>query len=379
MGARSGRVVRKLGRGQGSTFERASCILRGMRATWRRLVGRWAGVSGALAGILLIALIFVVILPAIANPSDIWATVRDLSWAWIAALAAATVLNLMTFAPQTMAALPGLRFRPALAVTTASTASTYVTPGGLVTGIGLSYAMLRGYGFQPRAVTLSITVVTIWNQFMIFGTPAVALAWLTVAGGTNALLQTAAYAGVAVFAAILTATVAALTADVLARWTGDVAAAAASAALGLVRRAPVGWSGENFVNFRRDGVGLLRARWHWLTLGTLAGHLSVYLVLLVSLRALRVTGGEVSLAESFAAWALVRVLGQIAITPGGFGFVELGLTGALVAFGGPQAEVVAAVLVYRFLTVAPTLVAGAIFGVTWRRHHPGWREEAEAS
>jgi hypothetical protein len=40
----------------------------------------------------------------------------------------------------------------------------------------------------------------------------------------------------------------------------------------------------------------------------------VYLVLLVSLRALDVSGGEVSLPESFAAWALVRVLQQIAIT-----------------------------------------------------------------
>jgi len=353
-------------------------MLRSMRDTWRRRRARWAGVAGALAGVALIALIFLVVLPVIADPRDVWATVSGVSWPWFVALAAAAFINVLTFAPQTMAALPGLRFRPALAVTTASTASTYITPGGLVTGIGLSYGMLRGYGFQPRAVTLSITVVTIWNQFMIFGTPAAALAWLTVAGGSNALLQTAAYAGVAVFVAILVATVAALTADVLARWTGALAASAASAALRVVRRPPVGWSGENFVRFRRDGVGLLRARWHWLTLGTLAGHLTVYLVLLVSLRALGVTGGEVSLAESFAAWALVRVLGQVAITPGGFGIVELGLTGALVAFGGPQAEVIAAALVYRFLTVAPTLSAGALFGVTWRRHHPGWREEAES-
>ena len=40
--------------------------------------------------------------------------------------------------------------------------------------------------------------------------------------------------------------------------------------------------------------------------------------------------------------------------------VELGLTTALVGFGGGnQAEVVAAVLVYRFLTMVPTLVIGA--------------------
>jgi uncharacterized membrane protein YbhN (UPF0104 family) len=32
--------------------------------------------------------------------------------------------------------------------------------------------------------------------------------------------------------------------------------------------------------------------------------------------------------------------------------------------------VVAAVLVYRFLTVVPTLVLGLLFGATWRSHRP---------
>jgi uncharacterized membrane protein YbhN (UPF0104 family) len=46
--------------------------------------------------------------------------------------------------------------------------------------------------------------------------------------------------------------------------------------------------------------------------------------------------------------------------------VELGLTGALVGFGGNNAGVVAAVLVFRFLTVVPTLVLGLIASFTWR-------------
>jgi uncharacterized membrane protein YbhN (UPF0104 family) len=50
--------------------------------------------------------------------------------------------------------------------------------------------------------------------------------------------------------------------------------------------------------------------------------------------------------------------------------IELGLTGLLVGFGGNNAGVVAAVLVYRFLTVVPTLVLGLLFGATWRSHRP---------
>ena len=76
------------------------------------------------------------------------------------------------------------------------------------------------------------------------------------------------------------------------------------------------------------------------------------------------------MVDAFAAWALVRLLGSIPITPGGIGVVELGLTGALVGFGGSNAAVVAAVLVYRFLTMVPTLVLGLVAAFTFRRHRP---------
>jgi uncharacterized protein (TIRG00374 family) len=85
---------------------------------------------------------------------------------------------------------------------------------------------------------------------------------------------------------------------------------------------------------------------------------------------LDVSASEVSAVEAFAAWSLVRLLGSIPITPGGLGVVELGLTTALVGFGGDQVEVVAAVLVYRFLTIVPTLVIGLLAGVTWKRYRP---------
>jgi hypothetical protein len=75
---------------------------------------------------------------------------------------------------------------------------------------------------------------------------------------------------------------------------------------------------------------------------------------------------EVTIVEAFAAWTLARILGAIPITPGGIGFVELGLTSVLVAFGASNAEAVAATLIYRFLTIVPTLVAGLIAAATWK-------------
>jgi uncharacterized membrane protein YbhN (UPF0104 family) len=83
-----------------------------------------------------------------------------------------------------------------------------------------------------------------------------------------------------------------------------------------------------------------------------------------------VPSSQVSCVEAFASWALVRLLGSIPITPGGLGIIELGLTTALVGFGGGNAQVVTAVLVYRFLTIVPTLLLGLLAGATWKRHRP---------
>jgi uncharacterized protein (TIRG00374 family) len=72
----------------------------------------------------------------------------------------------------------------------------------------------------------------------------------------------------------------------------------------------------------------------------------------------------VTIVEAFAAWTLARILGAIPITPGGVGFVELGLTGVLVAFGASNAEAVAATMIYRFLSVVPTVLLGLVAGGT---------------
>jgi uncharacterized protein (TIRG00374 family) len=121
------------------------------------------------------------------------------------------------------------------------------------------------------------------------------------------------------------------------------------------------------VGFRREAVGLVRERWVALTLGTIAGHITVFLVLLAALRAVGVTSADVGLAEVFAAWALIRIVTTVPLTPGGVGVVELGLTGALVGFGGERAEVVAAVLLYRALTYVPPIAIGGVCLLVWRR------------
>jgi putative heme transporter len=310
---------------------------------------------------------FVFVLPRIADYRDVWDVVKTLSWQSIVALAVATILNLVTFAPPWMVALPGLTFRQAFVVTQASTASTYVAPGGAAVGMATSFAMLRAWGFPGSAVALAVAVTGAWNQLALLGFPAIALALLTITGGHHALLQTAGLIGLAVFVVVVAGFAGGLRSKRLARWAGNSTAHVANRALRLVRRGPVRWDGESLASFRAQAVTLLQRRWHLLTLATLAGQLTQFALLLVSLRVLDVPSSEVSGIQAFAAWSLVRLLGSIPITPGGLGVVELALTSLLVGFGGNNAGVVAAVLVYRFLTIMPTLLLGLSAVATWRR------------
>lgn len=322
------------------------------------------------AGLAIVIATFVFFLPQVASYRDVWSVVSELSWEEIAMLAAATVLNVATFAPPWMAALPGLGFGQALAMTQASTALSIVVPAGAAVGMAGSYAMLRSRRFDQRSVATAVTLTGVWNQLSTLCFPAVALLVLALDGGRDPLLTTVAVVAFTAFVVIVTGLALVLSSDQLARGVGDVAARIATRARRVIRKNPVSWGNEAFVHFRHVASRLVRRRWHVLTLAALVGHLTVFALLVACLRVLDVPADDVSLAEAFAAWSLVRVLGMLPLTPGGLGVVELGLTGALVGFGGDNAAVVAAVLVYRFLQLAPTLVLGLLAAATWKKHHP---------
>jgi putative heme transporter len=327
--------------------------------------------AGALLGIVIVVATFAFILPRIADYSQVWGQITALGWPEILALGAATLVSLLAYAPPMMASLPHLRFRQAFVVTQASAASSYVLPGGPAVGMATSFAMLRGWGFTAAAATLAVAVTAVWLQFALLGLPAIGLALLALTGGRQAGVESAGLLGLAAFGVVLAMFTGALSSARLAQWAGDLAARVVSRALALVRRAPVTWTGDSFVAFRVRALGLLRRRWHALTIATVAQQLALFAVLLVSLRVLGVPDSQVNGVEAFAAWSLVRLLGALAITPGGIGVVELALTSLLVGFGGARAGTVAAVLVYRVLTIVPTIVLGLLAAATWRRHHRG--------
>ena len=333
----------------------------------------------SLLALVIVAITFVVVLPRIADYGSVWAVVRTLEGTWIAILLLATAFNVLTYAPPWMVALPGLGFRHALPFTQASTALTYVAPGGGIVGMAGSFGLLRTWGFPADDVARAVTVTGIWNQLANLLLPVVAVFMLTAEEEADTALTTVAFVGASIFAVAAVVLTLVLWSAGFAREFGNLAARVANRVLAWVHRGPVGWTGDSFARFRDDTVALIARRWWLLSIAAVVGNLAVFLVLLASARAVGIGSGELTWIELFAGWSVARVLQLVPLTPGGLGPVELGLTSILVAFGGDNAEVVAAILSYRFLTILPTLLLGLATMLAWQRVAPARDREGVAA
>jgi len=322
-------------------------------------------VAGAVVSVAIIGVTFAYALPRLAGYGAVWRQVRGLGWWWLLALLGATAGNVATFALPWIVVLPTLGFMRALRMTQASTAFSLVMPGGAPLGMAASFAMLRASGLAGADVGFAVALTGIWNQVSTFLFPVAAVLALAAEGTSSPSLRLAAFIGVGVSAVILAIAAAMLWKPAFSQRMGDLAARVATR---LRRRnRSVTWSGESLLRFRADLLRLVRRSWPALTVATLLNQLSGYLLFELSVRATGIPYSQVSVVESFAAWSLARLLTSLPLTPGGIGFVEVGLTGILLGFGAGHAAAVAAVLIYRGFSVVPTLVLGLLAVATWRR------------
>jgi uncharacterized membrane protein YbhN (UPF0104 family) len=332
----------------------------------------WRKVVAIASSLAVVVVVFVLVLPKVASYSDVWDAIAAMTPVELTSLGLVALWNLVSYQPSLMASLPGLTFAQATISSQASTAAANTIPAGGAFGIGFTVAMYRSWGFGRRPVTLALLVSGIWNNFAKLSLPVVALALVVASGQPDGGVVAASVVGVVTLAVALAVSAAILRSERMAWTIGEWASDRVSGVrVRLLHRSPIGGFGHTLVKLRRETIELVRGRWVALTLATLVSHLSLWLVLLTALRHVGVSNAEVSWQESLAAFAFVRLLSAVPISPGGLGVVELGLTGGLVAAGGDEAQVVAAVLVYRALTYLPPIPIGAVCYALWRRRRAG--------
>jgi putative heme transporter len=295
----------------------------------------WKRVIRIVAGVALAAVVYLVVFPRIASYGAVGHRLATISAPWIAGLAAASLLDVVTTAPPWRVLLPQLSWLGALGFTQASTALTAVLPGGAPLGMAVSFGLLKRLRVGSGPAGFAVALTGIWSQGLILVYPLAGAVLVLGSGRLSGATLAIALASGGAAAAIAVLVVAGFRSPRLARRLG-----------------------ERFVDLRNEQLGSLRRRWPALTAATIANHLSAYVVFELSIRAVGLSVAQLPLTETFLAWAIGRVITSLPLTPGGVGFVELGLIGTLVGFGGDNAHVVAAVLLYRGVIVLPTLVVG---------------------
>jgi len=328
----------------------------------------WKRIVQALISLAIVAGIFLGVMPLIADYGDVFDTIRAMTGMELGSLVAFGLWNLMTYWFVLTAALPGLRLREAAVVNQASTAVSNTLPGGGVIGVGVSIAMLTSWGFTIGSIGRSAVVTGIWNNFVKLGMPVLALALLALDGELTPARVTAAAIGIIVLISAVVLFGLLLRSDRLARAIGQGVGSVVNRGRKLLRKEPIEEWGERSSDFRTDTIGLLRHRWMWLTVATLLSHISLYLVLLVALRHVGVSQEELSWIAVLAAFAFVRLISALPLTPGGVGVVELGYA-AVLTIGLDDitsAQVVAAILVFRAVTYLLPIPLGLISYVVWR-------------
>lgn len=321
---------------------------------------------------LIVVVIFGVALPRIASYGQEWHAVAAMTSREILLITAAAVGSLSASWFAICALLPRVRLRQAAAVNLSSTAVANVLPAGGAMAVGASWAMLSRWGIGIQELARYTLVSGLWNVFARLGLPVIALLVLAISGQSGEIPRAAAYGSAGALLLTVAGFGALLRSERFALLAGRAAQRMMMFGCRLARRRPTHNLPGAMLGFRVSISTLLAERGIRITVTTLIAQLSPWLVLLACLRASGLSQGQVSWQASFAAFALVRLLSMLPVTPGGVGIVELGLTGPLIVGLGDAAasRVAAAVLLYRAVTYLLPVPLGALAYLWWRHARP---------
>ena len=318
--------------------------------------------------IVLVAAIFGFAVPHFASYRSVWASTNAMSWPQVLLVAVAAVASMASTWIMICSVLPSIRLREAAVVNLGSNAVANTLPAGGALAMGVSWAMLSSWDVSTAQYVLYTLVSGIWNVFARLGLPVLALLVLATAARPGAGLIAAAAVGLLLLAALAAGLGLLVRSEAFAFRAGRALQYAAVTGCRLARRRATFDVPGSLLGFRRQAGALIAARGWRITVATAAANLTLWLVLLACLRGVGLSQAQVSWQTSLAAYAFVRLLTVLPITPGGLGITELGLIGILAAGAGHQAtaQVTAAVLLYRAVTYLPPIPLGAIACLAWR-------------
>lgn len=242
----------------------------------------------------------------------------------------------------------------------AGNAASKIVPGGAAAGGALQFQMLREGGLETSRIATGLGVATTASTAMLAALPLLALPPILAGAPVDSRLVNAVWMGAALFLILMAAGAVLLFTDRPVILAGRLV----RAVLRALHRSPPDELPELLLARRNEIRAFLGQRWR-MALGATAGKIGFdYLALVAAVAAV---GAEARPSLILLAFVASQILAMIPITPGGLGFVELGLTTALGLAGVPATEAVVASLAYRLFSYWLPLPIGAAAFALFRR------------
>jgi uncharacterized membrane protein YbhN (UPF0104 family) len=338
--------------------------------------------SAALSGGLLV-LLFVAVIPKIADFGSVWDSLTALRPVAVLLLVALAVLIRLLLARAYTLLITDLSQVRSLIAREASSAVSNVVPGP--SGTASQFVILRSWGVSVEQFTRATLAVSVTTNVLVFAGPGLAfLVWAMLGtpaapGGDHTW---ALGLGAVLLAVVAVGAVAAVArSKALAARVGRVCQACVNPFRRLAGKPPATTWPDRVVAIRADTMSVLRAHGVGLLACIVGGYVVNGVLLVLCLWACGISWTEMPLSLGFLLYTIGRISTVVSITPGGVGVVEIAYTAVYVTALGEQTHdaVVAGVLLYRAFTYLLPIVTGAVAYLAWRlmrRHELHSKEDA---
>ncbi|HSF87703.1 MAG TPA: lysylphosphatidylglycerol synthase transmembrane domain-containing protein [Acidimicrobiia bacterium] len=324
-----------------------------------------------LGGLVVIGVVLWLLFTRLVSWNEVVSAVRGLTLQDWALLALVSAVRLAVEPLLLMAVTPKLRWSQGVPSFLAPAATASVIPGP--SDVAARYAMFRSWGYSASQTSASVLLVFLYGTFAKVALPIVAAGLFLLFGRSNAELETVAFIAVGVLAAGVILFALLLRSEATARRIGH--------AVGTAARRVASWFkittpdtlaadfADRVAHFRDRTGAVVKTRTHWAFAAAGLGQAGLFLILLVSVRAVGIESSQLDWVEIFAAFALVQILTSVPITPSGLGVAEAAYVTILTAESSVALadQIAAAAIIYRLFSWVIIVPLGGISWLAWSR------------
>ena len=327
------------------------------RAEWARFAR--PGLLVLVAGVSLY-----MVLPSLLAVFSSWSSLDHLTWYWAALALLSEAGSFVCIWQLDRIALHAKSWFVVACAQLSGFGIGKVLPGGGATGTAVSVGMLRRAGVEPGQATAALAASSALQFGTVLALPVIALPAILSGAPVDHSLALSAYLGAVVLALLAGAGILAFAFDEPLSLAGRAAQWVANKT--FFRHRPLTDLPQRLLKERDFVRATIGSRWQAAVLTAVGVTALDYLALLFALRAV---GAEPRPSLIVLAYVSTQLLTLVPFTPGGLGFVEAGLVGALTLAGVPPGDALLATLTYRLVSYWLPIPAGGVAYAAFRRRY----------